>query len=198
MRVGIYARCSTNLGQRPEIQVDELKTIAKNRGWEVCYEYVDILSGAKGYKQRESLNNLMNDAIKGRFDIVMVWSIDRLARSVEHFVKITNELNSLGVKLFFAKESIDGNTPTGKALLQMCAVVAELERSLISERVSLGIRASIQKRGKWHGRPTNLTPQVKDKIIQLRRDGVSIRKIAKENKVGCGTIYNVLKTQKVA
>lgn len=193
MRVAIYARCSTNLGQRPEIQVDELKTIAKNRGWEVCYEYVDVLSGAKGYKQRPSLNNLMTDAVKGRFDVVMVWSIDRLARSVEHFVRITNELNSLGVKLFFSKESIDGSTPTGKALLQMCAVVAELERSLISERVSLGIKASIKRNGKWHGRPSNLTKQVEEKIIQLRNQGVGIRKIARENKVGVQSVYNVLK-----
>ena len=69
-------------------------------------------------------------------------------RSVEHFVRITNELNSLGVKLFFSKESIDGSTPTGK-LLQMCAVVAELERSLISERVSLGIKLSIKRNGKY-------------------------------------------------
>ena len=194
MRVAIYARCSTNLGQRPEIQVDELKTIAKNRGWEVCYEYVDVLSGGlKGYKQRPSLNNLMTDAVKGRFDVVMVWSIDRLARSVEHFVRITNELNSLGVKLFFSKESIDGSTPTGKALLQMCAVVAELERSLISERVSLGIKASIKRNGKWHGRPSNLTKQVEEKIIQLRNKGVGIRKIARENKVGVQSVYNVLK-----
>ena len=75
----------------------------------------------------------------------------------------------------------------------MCAVVAELERSLISERVSLGIKASIKRNGKWHGRPSNLTKQVEEKIIQLRNKGVGIRKIARENKVGVQSVYNVLK-----
>ena len=193
MRTCIYARCSTSLGQNPQIQIDELRDVAKNKNWEVCYEYVDVISGSKSVNQRPQLSNLMKDAVKRRFDCVMVWSLDRLARSVEHFVTTTNELKSLGINVYFHKESIDGSTPTGNALLQMCSVVAELERSLIAERVSLGVRHAIQKRGVYMGRKTNLTEQVKTNIIEMRNRGVGIRRIARENKVGVQSVYNVLK-----
>ena len=138
----------------------------------------------------------MKDAVARRFDCVMVWSLDRLARSVEHFVNTTNELNSLNIQIYFHKESIDGSTPTGKALLQMCSVVAELERSLISERVSLGVRHSIKTKGTWGGRPTNLTPQVKDRVVELREKGLGVRKIATQLKIGVGTTYNILKLER--
>ena len=100
MRVAIYARVSTQLMQNPQIQIDALKEIAKNKGWEICYEYVDRISGGKSSKDRKQLNQLMQDAVNKRFDCVMIYALDRLARSVEHFVNITNELQSLGITLF--------------------------------------------------------------------------------------------------
>ena len=123
MRVAIYARVSTQLMQNPQIQIDALKEIAKNKGWEICYEYVDRISGGKSSKDRKQLNQLMQDAVNKRFDCVMIYALDRLARSVEHFVNITNELQSLGITLFSMRESIDLSTPTGRAFAQMIAVV---------------------------------------------------------------------------
>ena len=197
MRVAIYARVSTQLMQNPQIQIDALKEIADNKGWEICYEYVDRISGGKSSKDRQQLNQLMQDAVKKRFDCVMIYSLDRLARSVEHFVNITNELSSLGITLFSMRESIDLTTPTGRAFAQMIAVVAELEKSIIAERVQLGVRNAIAKKGTW-GRKSNLTEQVKENVIALKNRGVGIRSIARQNKIGVCTVYNILKTQKVA
>ena len=138
MRVAIYARVSTQLMQNPQIQIDALREIAKNKGWEVCYEYVDRISGSKSSKDRTQLNQLMQDAVKKRFDCVMIYSLDRLARSVEHFVNITNELTALQINIFSMRESIDMTTPTGRAFAQMIAVVAELEKNIIAEYLVLG------------------------------------------------------------
>ena len=99
MKTCIYARVSTELLQNPELQVNELKEIAKNRGWDVQYIYIDKISGGKSVKERPQLSNLMKDAVKKRFDNVMIYSLDRLARSVEHFISITNELTSLGINI---------------------------------------------------------------------------------------------------
>tara|TARA_Y100000589_G_C26969453_1_gene553967 strand:+ start:88 stop:681 length:594 start_codon:yes stop_codon:yes gene_type:complete len=197
MRVAIYARVSTQLMQNPQIQIDALREIAKNKGWEVCYEYVDRISGSKSSKDRTQLNQLMQDAVKKRFDCVMIYSLDRLARSVEHFVNITNELTALQINIFSMRESIDMTTPTGRAFAQMIAVVAELEKNIIAERVSLGVRNAIAKKGTW-GRKSNLTPQVKENVISLKRNGVGIRAIATQNKIGVQTVYNILKTERVA
>ena len=123
MRVAIYARISTHLGQNPDLQLDALKDIAKNKGWEVIGEYVDVISGSKSSKQRPQLNNLMKDAFQRSFDCVMVYALDRLARSIEHFINITNELTALNINLFSLRESIDLSTPTGRAFAQMMSVI---------------------------------------------------------------------------
>ena len=145
MRVAIYARISTHLGQNPDLQLDALKDIAKNKGWEVVGEYVDVISGGKSSKQRPQLNNLMQDAVKRRFDCVMIYALDRLARSIEHFINISNELTSLNINLFSMRESIDLSTPTGRAFASVVSVIAQLEREICAERVSLGVRDAIKK-----------------------------------------------------
>ena len=130
MRVVLYARCSTSLGQNPEIQINELTEVANRKGYEIVGKYIDIISGGKSANQRPQLSNLMKDAVARRFDCVMVWSLDRLARSVEHFVNTTNELNSLNIQIYFHKESIDGSpTETSSNVFCRCRT----ERSLISE-----------------------------------------------------------------
>tara|TARA_B100001057_G_scaffold335361_2_gene336019 strand:- start:527 stop:1126 length:600 start_codon:yes stop_codon:yes gene_type:complete len=196
MRVAIYARISTHLGQNPDLQLDALKDIAKNKGWEVVGEYVDVISGGKSSKQRPQLNNLMQDAVKRRFDCVMIYALDRLARSIEHFINISNELTSLNINLFSMRESIDLSTPTGRAFASVVSVIAQLEREICAERVSLGVRDAIKKRGTWGGRKTNLTPQVKNKVVELRSKGVGIRKIATKLKIGVGTTYDILKSER--
>ena len=94
----------------------------------------------------------MKDAFQRRFDCVMVYALDRLARSIEHFINITNELTALNINLFSMRESIDLSTPTGRAFASMVSVIAQLEREITSERVSLGVRSAIKRKGTWGGR----------------------------------------------
>ena len=129
------------------------------------------------------------------FDCVMIYALDRLARSIEHFINISNELTSLNINLFSMRESIDLSI-TGRAFASVVSVIAQLEREICAERVSLGVRDAIKKRGTWGGRKTNLTPQVKNKVVELRSKGVGIRKIATKLKIGVGTTYDILKSER--
>jgi DNA invertase Pin-like site-specific DNA recombinase len=146
MRVAIYARVSTvNNGQSPEMQLNELREYCQRRGWKISGEYVDLgISGSKD--SRPELNKLMADAHKRRFDIVIVWKFDRFARSVSHLLRALETFRSLGVEFCSFSEQVDTSTPTGKMVFTVLASVAELERSLIVERVRAGVRNAKAKR----------------------------------------------------
>ena len=135
LRVALYARVSTkHNGQDPETQLMALRDYAKARKLEVFSEYVDIgISGSKD--SRPALNRLMTDARKRRFDAVLVARFDRFARSTRHLVLALEEFNALGVDFISLSESVDTSTPMGKMVYTVIAAVAELERSLIRERV---------------------------------------------------------------
>jgi DNA invertase Pin-like site-specific DNA recombinase len=140
MRVGLYARVSTlNNGQSPEMQLRELREYCQRRGWIIAGEYVDAgISGAKD--SRPELNRLMADAHKRKFDVVCVWKFDRFARSVSHLLRALETFKALGIEFCSFSEQMDTSTPTGKMIFTVLGAVAELERSLIAERVRAGIR----------------------------------------------------------
>jgi DNA invertase Pin-like site-specific DNA recombinase len=126
-------------------QLCDLRPLAAARGYQIVGEYTDTISGTKA--KRPGLDKLMADARRNRFDIVMVWSFDRMARSVRHFLEVLDELARLNVGFVSFRESIDTNSPLGKAMLVIVAAISELERSLIVERVKSGMR-----RAKLEGR----------------------------------------------
>jgi len=175
MRAAIYARVSTiGQGQSPEMQLRELHEYCELRGWQIAGEYVDAgVSGAKD--SRPELNRLLADAHRRRFDAVVVWKFDRFARSVSHLLRALETFNSLGVAFVSLSEQIDTSTPTGKMIFTVLGAVAELERSLIAERVRAGLR-NARAKGKRLGRPTiNLDCS---QVAQMRAEGHSIRQIA--------------------
>ena len=152
-RVAMYARVSTTgHGQDPELQLGELRQVAQQRGWSVAGEYVDEgISGAKA--SRPALDRMLADAREGRVDVVAIWKLDRLARSVAHLLEITDSLNTWGVGLVSIRDAhVDTTTAAGRFTLQILGAVAELERSLIRERVIAGVRRA-QAQGKHCGRP---------------------------------------------
>src|SRR5947209_12518646 len=139
-RVAIYARVSTtNHGQDVSLQTRELRQFAEARGWQIAGEYVDAgISGSKD--SRPELNRLMADAHKRRFDVVAVWKFDRFARSVSHLLRALENFNALGIAFVRLSEQMGTTTPTGKMGFTVLGAVAELERSLIAERVRAGLR----------------------------------------------------------
>jgi DNA invertase Pin-like site-specific DNA recombinase len=179
MRIALYARVSTNdKGQDPEMQLRELREYCTRRGWQIAAEYVD--KGVSGSKDsRPELNKLMADAHKRRFDAVVVWRFDRFARSVSHLLRALETFRSLGIEFVSYSEAIDTSTPVGKMTFTVLGAVAELERSLIVERVNAGLRNAVAK-GKRLGRPVKLNGQHKAAVVALRAAGRSFRQIAAE------------------
>lgn len=187
-RVAIYARVSTaNSGQSPEMQLRELREYCERRGWTVAGEYVDTgISGAKD--SRPELNRLMADAHKRRFDLVAVWKFDRFARSVSHLLRALDTFRILGVEFVSLSESLDTATPAGRMVFTVLGAVAELERSLIAERVRAGLR-NARAKGKKLGRPRVMADRAR--IGRLRAQGLSWANIAAELGVGEGTVYRL-------
>jgi DNA invertase Pin-like site-specific DNA recombinase len=176
MKTAVYARVSTTNGQDPEMQIRELRDYCQRRGWEVAREYVDVgISGAK--EKRPELDKLLADAHRRHFDAVVVWRFDRFARSVSHLLRALENFRSLGVEFVSLSEQVDTSTPTGKMVFTVLGAVAELERSLIVERVKAGLR-NARAKGKHLGRPRKLRDATE--IKRLRVQGVSWRAIGKK------------------
>jgi DNA invertase Pin-like site-specific DNA recombinase len=187
MKAVIYARVSTT-DQTTENQTLELEKVAKRNGWALEAVYEDTISGAK--TDRPALQRLLQGVVRKEFDVVMVWDVSRLGRSLKHLVTLLDEFHAKGVNLYFHQQGIDTTTPSGKMMYQMCGVFAEFERSILKERVKAGLeRAKAQ--GKRLGRPP--VPPVEIRKLQvLRASGLSIRQIAKQTGISKSKVHSVV------
>jgi len=185
-------RVST-LDQHPETQLLDLRTMAQQRGFEIVNEYTDRISGAKA--RRPGLDELLKDARRHRFDVVLVWAFDRVARSVRHFLEVLDDLNHLGIEFISFRENIDTGGPLGRAVVIIVGAIAELERNLIIERVRAGMR-----RAKLEGRHVGRVPLDLDRasIVCHREHGQSLSQIAKTFNVSRATVCRVLKQERDA
>ena len=185
-RAALYLRVST-LDQHPETQLYDLRQMANQRGWQIVEEYTDRVSGTKA--RRPGLDRLMSDARRGRFDVVLVWASDRLARSVKHFLEVLDELSRLNVEFISFRENLDTGGPLGRAFIIMISAIAELERNLIIERVRSGMRRA-RLEGRHIGRkPLELDA---DAILTDRARGQSLAQLAKGYRVSRSTIHRLL------
>jgi DNA invertase Pin-like site-specific DNA recombinase len=177
-RAAIYVRVSTN-EQETHMQEAELREYCDRRGWS-CVVYRDKgQSGAKN--DRPALNVMLNDMRKRKFDVVVVWALDRLARSLKQLLGIAEECRSLGVDLVSLKQSVDTTGPAGRLTFQILGAVAEFERELLRERVKAGM-AQARRTGKHVGRPAlrKFQPIEVERIRELRSKGTSARRLAKD------------------
>jgi DNA invertase Pin-like site-specific DNA recombinase len=190
-RAAIYLRVSTD-EQTTDNQRLALEAVAARRGWQVVKVYEDAgISGAKGRDKRPAFDAMMKDAARGRFDLAMVWAVDRLGRSTATVAPALAELAELGVGFYADREGMDGTTAHGRAMLQMAAVFAELERAMIRERVNAGL-ARARAQGKALGRPK--VPDSTEAAIRAQlAAGVGKVKVAKLLGVGVGTVQRVAK-----
>jgi len=185
-RAALYMRVSS-LDQHPETQLLDLRQMAAQRGYEIVHEYVDRISGAKA--RRPGLDELMRDARRGRFDVVLVWASDRIARSVKHFLEVLDELNRLNIEFISFREQIDTGGPLGRAIVVIIGAIAELERNLIIERVRAGMR-----RARLEGRHIGRRPLDLDReaILRDRQRGQSLGQIAKSHGISRATVHRVI------
>ncbi len=177
VRVGIYARVSTtDRGQDPEVQLVPLREHALVRGWTVYKEFVD--KGISGVRERRpALDQLMIDARKRAFDVVLVWRFDRFARSTRHLINALHEFRHLGIAFVSFQENLDTSSPMGEAMFTIVGAMAQLERDVIRERVKAGV-ARARARGKRLGRPQKVFHR--DQVKKLRAEGASYRQIGKQ------------------
>ncbi len=190
-RCGVYARVSTvGNGQNPEMQLRELRDYCERRGWQISGEYVDVgISGAQG--SRPELNRLMADAHKRRLDVVCVWKFDRFARSVSHLLRALETFKALGIEFCSFSEQLDTSTPAGKMVFTVLGAVAELERSLIAERVRAGVRHA-RANGKKLGRPRVIVDAAQ--VAALRAQGDSWPSIARTLGISVGKAWQAARS----
>jgi DNA invertase Pin-like site-specific DNA recombinase len=180
-------RVST-VDQHPETQLHDLRELARQRGFTIVREYTDRISGAKA--KRPGLDELMRDARRRQFDVLLVWAFDRLARSTRHFLEVLDELTHLNVEFVSFRENIDTGGPLGRAMIVIIGAIAELERNLIIERVRAGMR-----RAKLEGRHIGRLPLDLDResIIAARQQGHCLTEIAKMHRASRASISRVIK-----
>ena len=186
-RVVLYVRISS-IDQHPETQLCDLRPLAAARGYEIVGQYSDTISGSKS--KRPGLDQLMSDARRGRFDVMLVWSFDRVARSVKHFLEVLDELNHLNIALISFRENIDTGGPLGRAMIVIVGAIAELERSLIVERVKSGMRRA-RLEGRKIGR--SRLDVNREQVVTDRRTGMSLTLVARKHSISRASVCRLMK-----
>ncbi|HSY66710.1 MAG TPA: recombinase family protein [Terriglobales bacterium] len=185
-KAALYCRVSTG-DQHLENQLLDLREMAKQRGYEIVREYTDTISGAKS--KRPGLDQLMADARRHRFDILIVAAFDRIARNVRHFLDVLDELNQLGIEFLSKRENIDTGGPLGRAMLTIIGAISALELDLIRERILAGMR-----RAKLEGRRIGRAPLDIDRtqVVADRRSGNSLTEVAKKYRISRATVCRLV------
>jgi len=187
-RVALYARVSTT-DQSTDSQLLDLRRYVADRGWHLHREYTD--NGVSGsIDSRPALNELMDDARKRKFGVVLVWRFDRFARSTRHLINALDEFRNLGVDFVSYQENIDTSSPLGSAIFTIISAVAQLERDIIRERVKMGLRRA-RANGKRLGRPRASIDI--EKLHRLHCEGLSHRQIAVELGISHASVGRILR-----
>jgi DNA invertase Pin-like site-specific DNA recombinase len=199
MRAAIYARVSTtDKGQNVDMQLNALKPYCDSRGWTYT-EYVD--NGVSGSKEeRNALGRLLRDAKQRKFDVIVVWKLDRFSRSLKHLVTTLDDMRKLGVDFVSFSENIDFTTPSGRLMVNLLAAFAEFERDIMSERIKAGMMEA-RNNGKHVGRKPKAPIEI-HKVIEAYEQAnekgkrISIREISETTKMGKSTVHTIISNYK--
>ena len=187
----IYSRVSTN-EQTVENQLRVLREVAEKRGLEVVREISDEgISGAKGRNERPGFDELIKGSVKNEWDIILVWDVTRLGRSLKHLVSFLEDIQSAHCDMYIHQSGIDTSTASGKMMFGMLSVFSEFERSMIRERVIAGQQRAVAN-GVKLGRKTNVNDGIITAVYHMRQNNVPIKRIAKDLQIGVGTVYKIL------
>jgi len=191
LQVACYLRVST-LSQHSENQLIELLDVCNRNKWQITEIYEETISGTKGVDERYELNRMMHDACRKKFDKVVVWSVDRLGRSMKHLVSVLSQLDELNVDVFSYVQGIDTSTQFGKSMFQMVGIFAELENNMRADRQRIGIKRALDNGAKF-GRKSIMNEELIKKINNLREEGHSMRNIANECDVSTTIVQKAIK-----
>src|SRR5262249_36155917 len=188
-RAAIYVRVSTDK-QTVGNQVAVLRQIAERRGWEVVEQYDDAgISGSKGRESRPGLDQMLKNASRRKFDVIMAWAIDRIGRSLIDLLHTIQVLEACGVDLYLDQQSIDTTTPAGKLMFQVTGAFAEFERGMIRQRVRAGLKRAVEQ-GKQLGRP-KIDVELEDRIKAALKTGTGVLKTARHCGVGTSVVQRI-------
>ena len=189
-RVAIYARTSTDKNQTVENQLRQLNEVAARLGWTIVHVYTDEgISGTKGRDRRPAFDNLMRGITRREFELVAVWSVCRLGRSLQDLVGLLGELQARNVGLYSHTQALDTTTPSGRMMFGMVSVFAEFERAMIRDRVLAGL-ARTRAKGTRLGRPP-MSDQKVELIRAMLAAGTGIRETARRSKAGTASVLRV-------
>jgi DNA invertase Pin-like site-specific DNA recombinase len=190
-RAALYARISTP-DQHLETQLYDLRKLAAQRGYEIVHEFCDRgISGSKA--KRPGLDAMMADARRGEFSVVLVAAFDRVARSTKNFLEIVDELHELGIEFISAREAIDTSGPMGRMFITMVGSIAELERSLIVERIKAGMRRARMEGQRLGRAPLKID---RDALSRDRLAGMSLTDVAKKYRISRASVVRVAREAK--
>lgn len=196
-RVAIYGRVSTS-DQTSENQILLLREIVDRNGWTLIDTYVDDgISGTKGRDKRPQFDRLCKDMVRRKFDRILVWDVSRLGRSLQHLVEFLNDVQSVNCDLYIHQSGLDTSTPSGRMMFQMVGVFSEFERSMISERVKLGLNR-VRSTGTKLGQPSKINDRLVGGIWALKDQGLSLDRITQQVPVSRSTVYKVLNSDRPA
>ncbi|MCH2263155.1 MAG: recombinase family protein [Candidatus Thioglobus autotrophicus] len=187
--VAVYVRVSTS-GQTTENQLIELSEVCERNKWHITNVYNETVSGTKGVDERAELNRMMQDASRKQFSKVVVWSVDRVGRSMKHLVNVLSQLKDLGCDIYSYKQAIDTSTTMGSSFFHMVGIFAELENNMRAERQKIGIKRALSQGVKF-GRKDVIDEDKELAIVELRHKGKSIRYIANKIGISVGRTHQV-------
>ena len=191
-KVALYCRVST-LDQTIDNQLLELRDHCSKMGWEIVKEYADEgLSGTLSRDKRPAFNEMIKDAYRKRFDLVVCWDISRIGRSMKELVMFLSDMKDREIGICSVRQGFDTSTTMGEMMFQFVGILSSWEREMIRERTIAGLERA-KSEGKTLGRRKVTNDTMTAKIIELRNDKKSIRAIASEVGVSRGTVSNVLK-----
>ena len=191
LEVACFLRVSTS-HQTTDNQLLELIEICNRNKWHITDIYEETISGTKATNERPELNRMLKDASRKKFSKVVVWSVDRLSRSMKSLVNVLSQLDDVGVDIYSYKQGLDTSTTMGSSFFHMVGIFAELENNMRKERQKIGIKRALSQGIKF-GRKDVVTDEIELQIVELRHKGKSIRYIAKKVGISVGRTHRVIK-----
>jgi DNA invertase Pin-like site-specific DNA recombinase len=191
-KVALYCRVSTSTkDQTTENQLRELKSYSERMDYEIVKIYEDEVSGAKSREKRPAYKELCKDAFLKKFDIVIGWDVSRFGRSMKEFVSFLSDMDDKGIGVIAVKNGLETFSSSGRMMMKLIGVLEEWNREMLIERTNAGLARTVAN-GTKLGRKSVLTPSIKRKILDAKRNGASIRKIAGEVGINRGAVQRFL------